>query len=149
MWLDRFSGQNTPSASPVPWNRNGSPAPGRSSLHINRNSPLQRRPELPQRVSSWSGLVNGSTESLPASARELPRSSLRNQLNSGSGRATNPLEVLHGILDSSEQSLDAQEQERRSFELDAADIDIDFKGHSLQDYVRKGSSRTEEVNGSM
>ncbi|TKX25153.1 hypothetical protein C1H76_2645 [Elsinoe australis] len=135
MWLDRLSGQSTPSISPVPWNRSASPAPGRSSLHLNRNAANLRRPELPQRVSSWSGLVNGSSESLPSNAREQTRSSLRNQLNANSAPIANPLDVLSRILNSSEVSLQDAEGLSSDSVLGDVSTDFDFGGLSLQEFA--------------
>ncbi|KAF2154080.1 Vps52-domain-containing protein [Myriangium duriaei CBS 260.36] len=139
MWLDRFSGQNTPSASPVPWNRAPSPAPGRSSLHLSRNPSQLRRPELPQRVSSWSGLVNGSSESLVSSTRDHPRSSLRNQLFSESSQASDPFDVLNNILGSSPSGPDERNGDLEIGAEEAADLEIDFGGLSLQDFAHGGT----------
>ncbi|GAM84490.1 hypothetical protein ANO11243_024860 [Dothideomycetidae sp. 11243] len=137
MWLDRFSGHTTPSASPVPWNRSASPAPpGRSSLHLGRNPSSQlRRPDFPQRVSSWSGLTNGSSESLASNSREVPRSSLRNQLLSDSTRGTDPVETLHRILASSQLSVEEDVLGDKLDDRDDVASDIDFEGLSLHEFA--------------
>ncbi|KAF2220991.1 Sac2 family protein [Elsinoe ampelina] len=141
MWLDRLSGQSTPSISPVPWNRSTSPAPGRSSLHINRNAANLRRPELPQRMSSWSGLVNGSSDSLPVNAREQPRSNLRNQITASTTVTSNPIDVLSKILGSSSVTENGVSSDTEDDPLDSFVADIDFEGLSLQEFVSSGATQ--------
>lgn len=138
MWLDRFSGHNTPSVSPLPRDRSSSPAghplPRGSSL-LAPNS-LPRRPAFNQRVSSWSGLTNGSTDSVPLAKPATNGSSLRDQLTSATpDRANVSLDALRTVL--SDAGLNGPILEEAIFgpsETDLAET-IDFKGLGLQDFV--------------
>ena len=135
MWKDRFSGHSTPSASPVPWNRSGSPAPQRRPSHLAPNGP-PRRPGLPQRVTSWSGLTNGSTDFLPPNARAPNASGLREQLSSTvvSGNH-DPLHALHEILGLKQEKISAATLKESDFVED-----VEFGGLSLQAFVESSTA---------
>ncbi|GAB7337082.1 hypothetical protein MBLNU457_g2485t1 [Dothideomycetes sp. NU457] len=135
MWLDRFSGHSTPSASPVPWNRSNAPVPPRRSSQFNQNALPPKRPGLPQRVTSWSGLTNGSTDSLPASARVPNASTLRDQLVVPQTNGSDPLDALQDILRTTiSRESGAQDEGSQLTDGDLVE-DIDFGGLSLQAFA--------------
>lgn len=148
MWLDRFSGHSTPSASPVPWNRSNAPLPPRRSSQFSQNVLPPKRPGLPQRVTSWSGLTNGSTDSLPASARVPNASTLRDQLVAPQTNGSGPLDALQEILRTTVSSAPGG-----GLDLSDADLveDIDFGGLSLQAFADAApahgpDARTREIS---
>lgn len=135
MWLDRFSGHSTPSASPVPWSRSNAPVPPRRSSQFNQNALPPKRPGLPQRVTSWSGLTNGSTDNLPASARVPTASTLRDQLVSPQTNGSDPLNALQEILRTTGlRETSAQDQEIQLTDGDLVE-DINFGEFSLQAFA--------------
>lgn len=95
MWLDRLSGNPSPSASPPQANnRSFSPAPRRSSsLAVPYSS---QRPGFNPRVSSQSLVSNESTTSLLGSSRKVNGSGLKQV--SRAAEYCEPLDVLEGIL---------------------------------------------------
>ena len=123
MWLNRYSGQSSPSTP--------SPAPQRRPSHLAPN-PLPQRPGLTPRASSLSLLINGSTDSLPPEARQSNGSSLRFQVDSSSSEpVTDPLDALHGILATSRVPHAVRESV-----LDEPALDhVDFGDLSLQEFA--------------
>lgn len=141
MWLDRFSQQPTPSATPPPGGRSYSPAPGRRPY-------LPPRPGINPRSSSLS-LISpaSSTTSLPLGSRAPNGYGVRSQINGTSqSAAPNPLHVLERIFGGPPQNAKAR-GEGRADGIEKPEVlldDIDFTGLSLQAYV-EGSE--EDTNG--
>ncbi|KAI4239541.1 MAG: hypothetical protein LQ349_000301 [Xanthoria aureola] len=141
MWLERLSGQTTPSASSSVPHRSYSPAPRRSS-HLAPNS--NPRPSYGPRTSSV-GLVsraNSSTTS-PNPPQLANRSSLRQEI-AASPDVVDPLDAL-GILLGKRKDKERDGLERReSVPLDHRptdlDADIDFEGQGL-DVFAQGSGQ--------
>ncbi|GAB7356807.1 hypothetical protein MBLNU459_g7691t1 [Dothideomycetes sp. NU459] len=127
MWLNRYSGHPSPSASPGPQRRPSHLAP----------NPLPHRPGISSRNSSLSLLTNGSSDSLPHAARLPNGSGLRNQLDAPpTGAVSDPVGVLREILSSSRESKDSSEQLSKELERPKELVqDVDFGGLSLQDFA--------------
>ena len=121
----------------MPWSRSGSQ---RNSLQLSRNSTQLRRPDLTQRVSSWAGLINGSSDGQPTPPQERPRTSLKQQLYAETGSSPSPVDILDKILESSRSTLDVEEPLSPAVDPDTIDAGIDFGDLSLEEFVR-GSSR--------
>ena len=97
-------------------------------------------------MTSWSGLTNGSTDSLPASARVPNGSGLRDQLASTQTNGSDPLDALQEILRttvSPETSTD--DKEAQLFDDDLVE-DIDFDGLSLQAFATSGPTQIPDGN---
>ena len=87
-------------------------------------------------MTSWSGLTNGSTESLPASARVPSAPALRDQLLTPQTSGTDPLDALNHILRTTGSAqATAFEDSQSQLSNDEFIDDIDFKGLSLQSFV--------------
>ncbi|KAK5018470.1 Vacuolar protein sorting-associated protein 52, partial [Cryomyces antarcticus] len=139
MWLDRFSGQSTPSTSPPPsHNRSYSPAPRRSS-HL-APSPLPHRPAVNPRGSSLSLASNASSSSIPTATRLPNGSSLKHQVSSSPPEnVADPLRVLESIIGAprkkdltTRNSTDGSVSLAKPVEVVE---DIDFGGLSLQEFI--------------
>lgn len=148
MWLDRFSGNNTPSGSPPPsQNRSYSPAPRRSSHLAPGNSV---RPSYNSRSSSThlGGKSNASTTSLN-STKVSHGSTLKQQITPPADFA-DPLKVLAAVVGkpfpkeilNSGSAQDGVEFKRP---IHLAE-DIDFNGLSLKEFAL-ADFREKEVNG--
>ncbi|KAL9031446.1 MAG: hypothetical protein Q9180_006805, partial [Flavoplaca navasiana] len=137
MWLERLSGQSTPSAPSSTQTRSYSPAPRRSSHLAPNNNP---RPTYNARTSSL-GLVsraNSSTTSLN-SPQLANGSSLRQEITAPSD-VVDPLDALATILGKkNDKSGDGQEG-REDVALDqrpaSLEVDIDFEGLNLDAFAR-------------
>jgi vacuolar protein sorting-associated protein 52 len=138
MWLDRFSGNTTPSESPPPQTRNYSPAPRRTS-HL---APGQRSglglaaggSSLSLNLSS-----NGSNVSLPTTSRMPNGSSLRHE-HRPSPNVPDPLNILRSILGITATDGGSRHwSEEESLTSNPGDltIDIDFDGLSLAEYAKE------------
>lgn len=151
MWLDRFSAQSTPSATPPPQGRSYSPAPRRPYLTPGPG-PLPPRPGLNPRSSSLS-LVSptSSTASLPTASR-VPNGAGRRRQGNGVPPANipDPLKVLETILGgpprknvSGQEGVTKGVPAARPVELVG---DIDFRGLSLQAFAEADSDATQRVS---
>ncbi|KAL8984322.1 MAG: hypothetical protein Q9205_001678 [Flavoplaca limonia] len=137
MWLERLSGQSTPSAPSSTQTRSYSPAPRRSSHLAPNNNP---RPTYNTRTSSL-GLVsraNSSTTSLN-SPQLANGSSLRQEITAPSD-VVDPLDALATVLGKkNDKSGDGQEG-REDVALDqrpaSLEVDIDFEGLNLDAFAR-------------
>lgn len=132
MWLERLSGQSTPSASSSVPNRSYSPAP-RRSIHLAPNN--NPRPSYGPRTSSL-GLVsraNSSTTSLN-SPQLANGSSLRQEI-AAPPDVVDPLDALGTLLGKRKDKGRDGQEDRESVPLDQRptdlDVDIDFQGQSL------------------
>ena len=134
MFLERFSNQPTPSASPPPLGqRSYSPAPRRP----NHLAPTASRPALNQRPSSLTLIsrANSSTGSLPGVARALNASTLRQQITPPP-YVEDPLEVLKKIVGPSLPRDDVSDDEDGGASRpDELVEDLDFGGLSLEEFV--------------
>lgn len=128
MWLNRYGGHSSPSSA--------SPLPQRRPSHLAPTSSPQR-PGLTSRSSSLSPLLtNGSTDSLPAEARQNNGSSLRYQLDASPSDVSDPLTVLRAILEPAPGIVvtdDKPSEEPQSTQDDTEDVD--FGGLSLEEFV--------------
>ncbi|KAL9616726.1 MAG: hypothetical protein Q9204_008549, partial [Flavoplaca sp. TL-2023a] len=137
MWLERLSGQSTPSAPSSTQTRSYSPAPRRSSHLAPNNNP---RPTYNARTSSL-GLVsraNSSTTSLN-SPQLANGSSLRQEITAPSD-VVDPLDALATVLGKkNDKSGDGQEG-KEDVALDqrpaSLEVDIDFEGLNLDAFAR-------------
>lgn len=134
MWLERLSGQSTPSASSSVQHRSYSPAPRRSS-HLAPNS--NPRPSYGPRTSSV-GLVSRANSST-TSPQLANRSSLRQEI-AASPDVVDPLDALGILLGKrKDKGRDGQEEDKgvpldhRPTDLDA---DIDFEGQGLDVFAQ-------------
>lgn len=137
MWLERLSGQTTPSASSSVPHRSYSPAPRRSS-HLAPNS--NPRPSYGPRTSSV-GLVsraNSSTTS-PNPPQLANRSSLRQEI-APSPDVVDPLDALGILLGKRKDNGRDMQEERKSAPPDHRptdlDADIDFQGQGLDVFAQ-------------
>ncbi|KAI9846589.1 MAG: hypothetical protein M1837_003830 [Sclerophora amabilis] len=146
MWLDRFSGNSTPSGSP-PRTRSYSPGPQRPSHLAPSSQPF--RPSFSPRSSSLSLASNTSTSSLPGTARQGIGSALRQSIvSSPPVDVARPLDVLEKIVGASPRS------RRRSPGSGQHDSDrlptafgveeVDFKGTSLQAFAQSTDGEAKE-----
>ncbi len=96
MWLDRLSGQSTPSAPPTPaQSRSYSPAPRRSS-HLVPGPPT--RPAYGPRTSSLGLGPKANTSTTSLNSIRLPNGSTLRQQLSPPADVTDPLVVLEDII---------------------------------------------------
>ena len=148
MWLDRFSGNSTPSGSPPRQGRAYSPAPIRRSSHLVPTLPL--RPGVSPRSSSLALALtpNTSTSSLPATARNRNGSALKQTLSPPLD-IRDPLDVLHDIVGSlpeknavTARSLGEEPGQGKPFEVDA---DVDFGGLGLKAFAETCAENTKSL----
>lgn len=141
MWLDRLSGQSTPSAPPPPaQQRSYSPAPRRSS-HLAPSTAA--RPLYAPRTSS---LGLGSKSNLSTTSLSSPRlpngSSLKQQI-SHPANVTDPLEALDDVLgqwsDKVANRLGDQDGTTSVQRPPRLAEDIDFEGLSLYAFADRTS----------
>lgn len=136
MWLDRFSGNNSPSASiPPPHNRSYSPGT-RRPIHLGPNAAA--RPNFSQRSSS---LYLGSKSNLSTTSINSNRapngSALKNEITPP-GELSDPLKVLAEILG---RHLPSQPP-KKTTKFDVEDVDrptcliedVNFDGLSLYEF---------------
>ncbi|KAL9003580.1 MAG: hypothetical protein Q9188_003561 [Gyalolechia gomerana] len=147
MWLDRLSGQSTPSPSPPPiQKRSYSPAPGRSS-HLAPVTAI--RPPYGPRTSSLGIGSRPNNSSTSLNSPRLPNgSSLRQQIVPPTDNA-DPLDVLRNVLGKKLDNLvDGQ--------VDGADTtrsqkpphlveDVDFDGLSLHTFAESLRNACDDV----
>ncbi|KAL8911198.1 MAG: hypothetical protein Q9171_003604 [Xanthocarpia ochracea] len=149
MWLERLSGQSTPSASASPLpaqQRSYSPAPRRSSHLAPNNTP---RPSYGPRTSSL-GLVsrvNSSTTSLD-SPHLVNGSSLRQEI-AAPADFVDPVDALEALLGKRKDKSGDGQGNRESVIIDQRptdlDMDIDFQALSLDAFASgTGQERVEE-----
>ncbi|KAL8924853.1 MAG: hypothetical protein Q9172_002472 [Xanthocarpia lactea] len=149
MWLERLSGQSTPSASASPLpaqQRSYSPAPRRSSHLAPNNTP---RPSYGPRTSSL-GLVsrvNSSTTSLD-SPHLVNGSSLRQEIPAPAD-VVDPMDALEVLLGKRKDKSGDGQGNRDSGSIDQRptdlDMDIDFQALSLDAFASgTGQERVEE-----
>ncbi|KAI9793943.1 MAG: hypothetical protein M1833_000512 [Piccolia ochrophora] len=147
MWLDRFSGQSTPTGSPPPHNRSGSPGPRRSS-HLGPTI-YPHRPGFSPRSSSLSLVSNASTSSLPGTTKQPDGSALKHSvLSSPPIVVSDPLDVLQTIIGvhsgrDRKASLGDGAVSQHSQGLEASPElleEIDFDGLSLRGFVGRRES---------
>ena len=144
MWLDRLSGNSTPSGSPPSHGRSFSPAPRRSS-HLAPGA--ASRPGFSPRSSSLNvPKFNASTTSLNSS-RVVNGSGLKQEITPPTD-VIDPLKALEEILGKAlrQQLGEKNDTESDLFEKPAQIIeDIQFNGLGLQEFLQDGDS--ERVNG--
>ena len=136
MWLERLSGQSTPSAPSSTQTRSYSPAPRRSS-HL---APNNSRPTYNARTSSL-GLVsraNSSTTSLN-SPQLANGSSLRQEITAPSD-VVDPLDALAILLGKKNDKSGVGQEGREDVALyqrpASLEVDIDFQGLNLDAFAR-------------
>lgn len=150
MWLDRFSGNNSPSASaPPPQNRSYSPGP-RRPIYLGPGAAA--RPSFSQRSSSLylASKSNLSTTSVN-STRAPNGSALKNEIIAP-GEFPDPLEILAEVVGhplpeqpSGENTRDGDEEAERPSCLVE---DVDFEGLSLHEFSQVDfSSKDDEQRG--
>lgn len=146
MWLDRFSGNNTPSGSPPPsQNRSYSPAPRRSS-HLVPGASV--RPNYTSRSSSTylGGKSNASTTSL-SSTKVSHGSTLKQQITPPAD-VVDPLEVLAAVVGRPlpEEKLENwSTQDGVEYEKPIRLVeDVEFNGLSLKEFALADFSDKEE-----
>lgn len=142
MWLDRLSGNSSPSVPPFD-SRLSSPVPRRSS-HLSP-VPQNSRPGSNRPGSSLSILLtpSDSSTSLPATARDA--AGRQNGTQTRPSDVVDPLEVLNGIIRKRKRespdptmttiTLDLELKPPRLVE------EIDFGGLSLEEFVTRGVAR--------
>ncbi|KAL9000436.1 MAG: hypothetical protein Q9169_000953 [Polycauliona sp. 2 TL-2023] len=137
MWLERLSGQSTPSASSSAHNRSYSPAPRRSS-HLAPNG--SSRPSYGPRTSSL-GLIsraNSSTTSLN-SPQLANGSSLRQEI-AAPPDVIDPLDALGILLGKRKDKGEDGQEGRENHALDQKpmdmDADINFQGLGLDAFIQ-------------
>jgi vacuolar protein sorting-associated protein 52 len=131
MWLDRFSGQSTPSGTHSP-NRAYSPAPPRRPSHLTPRSGLGLRDN--RSSTSLDLSANVSTVSLGSNARHVNGSGLRYEQKPPPDVA-DPQHVLKDILRLNRD--DAARKNKTSRNVDdgiSEDVEIDFGSLSLQEF---------------
>ena len=149
MWLERLSGQSTPSASPPPpQKRSYSPAPHRSSNFAPSNA---IRPPYGPRASSLGLVSKANTATASLNSPQLPHgSSLRQQISPPLADVTDPLDVLEQLLG---KSTDRRSQKAKDPDGAVAaqkplevEEDIDFEGFSLHTFAENdGQQGTNEA----
>ncbi|KAL3428381.1 vps52 sac2 family protein [Phlyctema vagabunda] len=141
MWLDRLSGQSTPSASPPPHSRSYSPA-GRRPSHLAPTTAAQR-PGFTPRSSSLSLVSNDSTTSLLASSRKTNGSTLKQSTTIAD--PPNPLEVLEKLLGSEHVGEVTRKDNGvgRNFDVEA---ELDFGGLSLYELLAESAPSRREAD---
>lgn len=144
MWLDRFSGNSTPSATPPPQGSQPySPAPRRPYL---TPGPLPPRPGANHRSPSLLSLASdASASSLPATARTTNGSALKYEVfSSPPADVPDPLEVLHNIIGSHVRKSKASDERITTLEVVEKPEDvvenIDFGDLSLQAFAAEGDA---------
>jgi vacuolar protein sorting-associated protein 52 len=142
MFLDRFSGHPTPSASPVPSQRSYSPAPRRP----NNLPPNLSRPSLNPRSSSLGSLVSGransSSNSLPGTNR-LPNGSSLKQSSIPPPDVEDPVVLLEKIVGSTLRREDDTENQIVVERPDELVEDVDFRSLSLKDFLHEAGEESD------
>ena len=138
MWLERFSGQSSPSTPSATPNRVQSPAP-RRTVQLGPST-LPRRPGLAPRTSSLLSVASfgGSTENLPLVARVPNGTTLKNELaGSQRGDAPDTVDLLRDILGPLpvEEGDGTEEVQSEGDRPTTLAEDIDFGGLSLQEFA--------------
>lgn len=137
MWLDRFSGQSTPSGAHSP-NRSYSPAPRRPS-HLTPRSGLGLRDN--RSTTSLDLSANASTASLGSTARHINGSSLRYEQKPPPDVA-DPQQVLRDVLGLNDNETTRKDKKHLStVAAGEEDVEISFGGLSLQQFVDQRSPR--------
>lgn len=136
MWLDRFSGHNSPSISnPTPQNRSYSPSP-RRPIHLGPGTAA--RPSLTHRSSALYSASKSNLSTTSVNSTRAPNgSALKNEITAP-GEFSDPLKILAEILGhpppeqpSRENNQDGGEQAKRPSILIE---DVHFEGLSLQEF---------------
>ena len=145
MWLDRFSGQSTPSASPPPQNRSYSPTPRRPT-HL---APEHRRPSFTPRSSSLNPGPRINQSSTSSSSYRLPNGSNLKRQFPPPANAIDPVSILEDIIGRAVQKeVPRHETKDSTAEWGKPDQfleDVDFRGLSLQDFAE--AADREVMNG--
>lgn len=144
MFLDRFSNQVTPSASPPSAQRSQSPLPPRRPANLATNL---SRPHYNARSSSLSLIsrANSSTGSLPGGSRAVNGSTLRQEMTPPP-YVQDPLNVLERIIGTpvTREALD-DTADHAIERPDTMVEDIDFSGLSLEDFANGASVRRDSI----
>ena len=136
MWLDRFSGYNSPSASTPPTqNRSYSPSPRR---HIYLGPGAAVRPSLSQRSSAFYQASKSNLSTTSVNSTRAPNgSALKNEIIAP-GESPDPLKILAEVVGhplpeqpSRENTRDGHEEAERPSTLIEV---VDFEGLSLQEF---------------
>jgi hypothetical protein len=140
MWLDRFSAQSSPSASPPPQRSAYSPAPRRG--HYSTSNPsLPPRPGINPRSSSLSLISSTSDLNLPISGRLPNGSALSNEIRSRSPNGLqDPRAVLETIVGGPSKKRRADGSTVAQKPEDIVD-DIDFGSLSLEAFEAKSREK--------
>lgn len=146
MWLDRLSGQSTPSPSPPPiQKRSYSPAPGRSS-HLAPVTAI--RPPYGPRTSSLGIGSRPNNSSTPLNSPRVPNgSSLRQQIVPPTDNA-DPLDALRNVLGKKldnvvDGQVDGPDTTRGQKPPHLVE-DVDFDGLSLHTFAESVSQEETE-----
>lgn len=138
MWLERLSGQSTPSAStPTDQLRSHSPAPHRSSHLAPRTAP---RPPYGPRTSSLGLASQANTSTLSLNSPKLPNGSSLKQQVAPPPVFVDPLHALRDILgQGSDHGVDGG-NDKGAGALDSRPTslveEVDFGGLSLHAFAR-------------
>nr|OQO24929.1 hypothetical protein B0A51_10624 [Rachicladosporium sp. CCFEE 5018] len=134
MWLDRFASQSNAPTNASP-NRSFSPAP-RKSFQLGPTTSIPRRPGLPARTTSLSvASLDGSSESLPSTARVPKGATLRQGLANGvAPDVRDPENVLEELL-GPVRPKEVNEPARDDATPELVE-DVDFGGLSLEEYAK-------------
>lgn len=136
MWLDRFSGHNTPSLSnSIPQNRSYSPSP-RRPIHLGPGTAA--RPSLTHRSSALYSASKSNLSSTSVNSTRAPNgSALKNEITAP-GEFSDPLKILAEIVGhppleqpSRENNHDGGEEAQRPSTLIE---DVDFQGLSIDEF---------------
>lgn len=135
MWLDRFSGQSTPAGNSTP-SRPYSPSPRKPS-HLNPNQRVGLGLRENRSTTSLDLSNNTSNVSLLSTARAPAGSSLKYE-QKPAPNVQDPKIVLQSILGREEDAKSGKQNALvASIELDAADLEIDFRQLSLEAYTKQ------------
>lgn len=145
MWLDRFSGHNSPSAPvPPPQNRSYSPSP-RRPIHLAPGAAA--RPSLSHRSSALYAASKSNLSTTSVNSTRAPNgSALKNEITAPD-QFPDPLKILAEVVGhplpeqpSGENIRDGNDKaERPSILIE----DVDFEGLSLQEFVQVDFAKRE------
>lgn len=146
MWLDRFSGHNSPSVSNhTPQNRSYSPSP-RRPIHLGPGAAA--RPSLTHRSSALYSASKSNLSTTSVNSTRAPNgSALKNEITAPS-EFSDPLKLLAKIVGhpppeqpSRENNRDGDEHVKRPSTLIE---NVDFEGLSLQEFSKVDFSAEED-----
>jgi len=148
MWIDRLSGNSTPSGPPPPLhNRSGSPAPRRPG---GLGPGFTSRPSDGPRNSSLGLNPRANVSTISVNSTKLPNGSMLKRQVAPPEDFTDPLKALEILIGKSSSEGAVQDDQQKDQGLSkrppALVQDIDFRELSLQDFahgVLSGADREE------